>query len=555
MKHPKLFAIAIAMTLASCATTQKSMTSMLDLKITNGRIVDGTGAPWFRGDVGIRGNRIVAVGDLSATSATTTIDAANRMVSPGFIDLLGWSQTTAIEDPALEAKVRQGVTTEVAGEGTSPGPYPADMVKPGQRWRTLGDYLDELDQRGAAINFALLVGADNPRRMVIGDVNRAPTAEEMKQMEGIVEQAMRDGAIGLSTSLIYVPAMYSTTDEIINLARVAAKYDGMYFSHIRDEGDHIDNALDEAFRIGREAHLPVNIWHLKIGGRPNWGSMPRILARIEAARLEGIDAAANVYPYAASSTSLSTLAPDWAMEGGYDDFRERLKKPEDRVRIADALRAQFARRGERGIYVAQVFNRDDAQYEKKFIEEIAAMMGTSVEEALMALFASNENSPRVIYFSINEDDVRTALKQSWVSVGSDGSSPTPQTRAENTAVHPRSYGTFPRVLGHYGREEKLFSMEEGVRKMTSQAAQRAHLRDRGLLREGMIADVVVFDPDTIIDKSTFSDPHQFSVGVSDVVVNGVPVLRGGVMTGKLPGRSIRGEGYDGGQQKQQRAAR
>lgn len=553
MRRTNFFAIAIAITLASCATRQLPMNDTLDLKITNGRIVDGTGTPWFRGDVGIRGNRIVAIGDLQETPATSTIDAANRMVSPGFIDLLGWSQTTAIEDPKLEAKVRQGVTTEVAGEGTSPGPYPAEMVKPGQRWRTLGDYLDELDQRGAAINFALLVGADNPRRMVIGDVNRAPNPDEMKQMERIVDQAMRDGAIGLSTSLIYVPAMYSTTDEIIDLARVAAKYGGMYFSHIRDEGDRIDSALDEAFRIGREAHIPVNVWHLKIGGRPNWGSMPRILARIEAARLEGIDAAANVYPYAASSTSLSTLAPDWAMEGGYDDFRERLKKPEDRARIAEALRAQFARRGERGIYVAQIFNKADAQYEKKYIEQIAAMMNTTPDEALMALFASNESSPRVIYFSINEDDVRTALEQSWVSVGSDGSSPTPQSRAENVATHPRSYGTFPRVLGHYAREEKLFSIEEGVRKMTSQAAQRAHLADRGLLREGMIADVVVFDPDTIIDKSTFEDPHHFSEGVSDVVVNGVPVLRSGEMTGKLPGRSIRGGGH-GGQHKQ-RAAR
>lgn len=536
-------AIFFAILLASCATKPITKPNMLDLKIINGRIVDGTGAPWYRGDVGIRGNRIVAIGDLRDAPATSTIDAAGRTVSPGFIDLLGWSQLTAIEDPPLEAKVRQGVTTEVAGEGTSPGPYPANLVKPGIRWLTLGSYLDELDHRGAAINFALLIGADNPRQMVIGDVNKAPTMEEMRQMEAIVDQAMRDGAIGLSTSLIYVPAMYSTTEEIIGLARVAAKYGGMYFSHIRDEGDHIDSALDEAFRIGREAHIPINVWHLKIGGRPNWGRMPQILARIEAARIEGIDAAANVYPYAASSTSLSTLAPDWAMEGGYDDFRERLKKPDDRARIAEALRRQFERRGERGIYVSQIFNRDDAQYEKKFIEEIAAMMNTSVDEALMTLFASNEISPRVIYFSINEEDVRTALKAPWVSVGSDGSSPTPQARAENTAVHPRSYGTFPRVLGHYAREEKLFSIEEGVRKMTSQAAQRAHLEDRGLLREGMFADVVVFDPDTIIDKSTFEDPHHFSEGVTDVIVNGVPVLRGGVMTGQLPGRSIRGKGY------------
>lgn len=536
-------AIAIAMTMTSCSTTKPMTTPPLDLKITNGRIVDGTGAPWFRGDVGVRGNRIVAIGDLRKEPALSTIDAEGRMVAPGFIDLLGWSQTTAIADPQLEAKVRQGVTTEVAGEGTSPGPNPADRVRAGERWQTLGDYLDELDQRGVAINFALLVGASNPRSIVIGDVNRAPTADEMRQMEAIVDQAMREGAIGISTSLIYVPAMYSTTDELINLARVAAKHGGVYFSHIRNEGDHIDSALDEAFRIGREAGIPVNIWHLKIGPRPNWGRMPQILARIDAARAEGIDAAANVYPYAASATGLSTLAPDWAMEGGYDDFRVRLKNPEERARIAEELRAQVARRGDRGIFVAQIFNNAHDPYEKKFIEQIAALMNTTAEEALMTLFAENEISPRVIYFSISEDDVRTALRHPWVSIGSDGSSPTAAARAENTAVHPRSYGTFPRVLGHYARDEKLFTIEEAVRKMTSQAALRANLEDRGLLRSGMIADLVVFDPASIIDKATFEDPHHFSEGVSDVVVNGVPVLRGGAMTGKRPGRSIRGKGH------------
>jgi N-acyl-D-amino-acid deacylase len=548
MTSGRLLATTLALLLTNCITKPiPNSKTMFDLKIINGRIVDGTGAPWFRGDVGIQDDRIVAIGDLSDTPASSTIDAADQMVAPGFIDLLGWSQTTVIEDPHLEAKVRQGVTTEVAGEGVSPGPYPPDRVRPGLRWQTLGDYLDELDRRGTALNFALFVGADNPRSMVIGDVNRAPTADEMRQMEAIVDQAMREGAIGLSTSLIYVPAMYSTTDELINLARVAAKYGGSYFSHIRDEGDRIDSALDEAFRIGREAHIPVNVWHLKIGGRPNWGRMPAILGRIEAARAEGIDVAANVYPYAASSTSLATLAPDWAMEGGYDDFRKRLQNPEDRMRIAEALRAQVKRRGERGIYVSQIFNRAQAQYEKNFIEKIAEMMQAAPEEALMRIFAENEVTPRVIYFSMSEDDVQAALKHPWVSICSDATSPTAATRAENASIHPRAYGSFPRVLGHYARDLKLFSIEEGVRKMTSQAAARANLSDRGVLREGMIADVVIFDPATIVDKSTFEDPHHFSLGVSDVVVNGVPVLRGGAMTGKLPGRAIRGRGYERGQ--------
>lgn len=543
-------AMLIAMTIPGCATSPKptpaaTETAMLDVRIVNGRIIDGTGGPWFRGDVGIRGDRIVAVGDLREARAKLTIDAADRAVAPGFIDLLGWSQVTAIHDPQLEAKVRQGVTTEVAGEGHSPGPVKRELARPGQTWPTLGDYLDELDRRGAALNFALLVGASNPREMVIGEINRAPTAAEMRQMEEIVDQAMREGAIGVSTSLIYVPAMYSTTEEIINLARVAARRGGVYFTHMRDEGNFIDSALDEAFRIGREANIPVNIWHLKIGGRTNWGRMPQILDRIAEARRSGVDVAANVYPYAASSTSLSTLAPDWAMEGGYDEFRIRLQNPDDRARIAEALRAQYARRGERGIYVSQIFNREQAQYEKKFIEEIAALMNVPPEEALITLFAANDSSPRVIFFSMHEDDVRHALAQPWVSVGSDGSSPTAALREANTAVHPRSYGTFARVAGHYARDLGLFSIEEAVRKMTSQAAARATLLDRGILRAGMKADVIVFDPAAIRDLATFEDPHHFSEGVSDVLVNGVPVLREGKMTGALPGRSIRGRGYAG----------
>ena len=302
-------AVLIAITLTHCATTPPARTNaMLDLKITNGRILDGTGAPWFRGDVGVRGDVIVAVGDLADVPAKSTIDAHDRIVSPGFIDLLGWSQETVIEDPYLEATVRQGITTHLGGEGHSPGPVKADRVKPGELWATLGDYLDEVDRRGATVNFAMLLGTSNPREMVIGDVNRQPTVEQMREMEAIVEQAMRDGAVGLGSSLIYVPAMYSTTEELIALSRVAHRYGGVYFSHIRDEGDHIDSALDEAFRIGRESGIPVNIWHLKIGGRTNWGKMPAIVERIAAARAKA-RCRGNVYPYAASSTALSTLIP------------------------------------------------------------------------------------------------------------------------------------------------------------------------------------------------------------------------------------------------------
>jgi N-acyl-D-amino-acid deacylase len=521
--------------LAACRSL--NMTTPLDLKITNARILDGTGAPWYRGAIGVRGDTIVAIGDLAQQSATVTIDAHDQIVSPGFIDLLGQSQSAALTDPHLEAKVRQGVTTEVTGEGTSPGPSNTG------RWKRLADYFAALEKGGTSINFALFVGASNPREMIIGDINRPATADELKQMEAIIDGAMRDGAIGISTSLIYLPAMYSTTDEIIALAKVAAKYGGVYFTHMRDEGEHIDMGLDEAFRIGREANIPVNIWHLKAGGRAVWGRMPHIIDRINAARAEGLDVAANVYPYIASSTSLSTLAPDWALEGGYAEFQKRLQDPEQRAKIAETFRKAVEKRGDRGIFVARIANPALAQYEKKFIEQIAAEMNLTPDEALMKLFAETPSSPSVIFFSMNEADVQYALKQPFVSVGSDSGSVTPENRAKQVGTHPRAYGTFPRVLGHYVRDEKLFTLEEAVRKMTSQAADRTNLADRGILRPGMKADIVVFDPDKIRDVATYEDPHHFSEGISNVVVNGVPVMKDGVMTDSLPGRVLRGRGW------------
>lgn len=534
--------LVAALLLTSCATAPTR--PMFDLKITNGRILDGTGAPWFRGDIGVRGDSISAMGDLRDQTAAVTIDARGQIVSPGFIDLLGQSQGSAITDKVLEAKVRQGVTTEVTGEHFTPGPVARSAeASDRNRWSTLGEYLDLLDGQGASINFALFIGAANARQLVVGDTNRPPTAGEMRQMEAIVEQGMREGALGLSTSLIYVPSMYTTTEELINLARVAARYGGTYFSHIRDEGDGIDAALEEAFRIGREAQIPVNIWHVKVSGRRNFGRMPEVLARIERARAEGIDAAANMYPYAASSTNLAILAPNWALEGGYDDFVNRLKDPAVRPRLAEELRKELENRGPRGVYVARIRNPQHAPYEKKFVDEIAAIMGVPWEEALIRIYVENTTPPQAIFFSMSEEDVQTAVRHPLVSFGADSGSPTPAMRAAGNGVHPRAYGTFPRVLGRYVRELKLLTLEEAVRKMTSQAALRAQIGDRGVLRPGMKADIVVFDPDTIRDVSTYEDPHHFSEGVSAVIVNGVPVLRDGAMTGTLPGRTIRGPGY------------
>ena len=540
-----LLASATLIGIAACATQQPhARDNAMDLKIINGRILDGTGAPWFRGDIGVRGDTIVAIGNLADVPAKTTIDAKNQIVSPGFIDLLGQDDDMVFADPPLEAKIRQGITTELTGEGHSPGPIaPNPKAQPPQRWTTLGEYLDLIDRTGASLNMAVLLGSSSARELVMGDVDRDPTLEEMRRMEAIVDQAMREGAIGLSTSLIYVPAMFSKTEELINLAKVAARYGGVYYTHMRDEGTEIDKGLDEAFRIGREANIPVNIWHLKIGGRTNWGRMPAIIDRIRNARVEGLDVAANVYPYIASGTGLSTIAPNWSMDGGYTALRQRLTDPAMREKILADIRANVARRGEKGIFIPRIANPAQSQYEKKWIEQIAAEMKVEPAEAIVRLFEQNERSPGVMYFGMNEDDVQHALRQPFVSVGGDSSSPSDAARRANSGAHPRAYGTFPRVLGHYVRDAKLFTLEEAVRKITSQAALRATIQDRGILRAGMKADITIFDPETIRDLSVYEDPHHFSEGVSTVIVNGVPVLREGTMTGALPGRSVRGPGY------------
>lgn len=538
--------LAATLALASgCATAPKPVTTPLTLKITNGRIVDGTGAPWFRADIGIRNDTIVAIGDLRDTAASTTIDARDQVVAPGFIDLLGQSQGSVMSDPNLEGKIRQGVTTEITGEGHSPGPLNDRMLADNNApppWRTLGEWFRVIEKQGSAVNFGLLVGASNPRAMVIGTINKAATEEELQQMEQIVDEAMRDGALGLSTSLIYVPAVFSSTEEIVRLAKVAAKYEGVYFTHLRSEGDRIDDALEEAFRIGREASIPVNIWHLKIAGKANWGKMPAVVQKIADARKSGLDVSANVYPYIASSTSLSSRAPDWSLEGGYRAFQERLKDPAMRARVGEELAKGLERNGGGvNVLISRLPNPEMKIYQRKRISEIAVLMNVDEIETMLRLFEGNASSPSAVFFSMNEEDLRHALARPWVSVGADSGSVSMAGR--EGGAHPRAYGTFPRVVGHYVRDVGLFSMEEAVRKMTSQAAARVNINDRGLLKAGMKADVIVFDPATIRDVSVFEDPHHYSEGITDVIVNGVPVLQNGSMTGKLPGRILRGRGH------------
>jgi N-acyl-D-amino-acid deacylase len=521
-----------------------------DLVIRNGEVIDGTGAPGFRADVGIRGDTIAAVGDLSRASAGEVIEARGQVVAPGFIDLLGHSEGSVLIDPRLEGKVRQGVTTEVTGEGHSPGPIDEAMAAESDRtrppgyplvsWRTLGDFMRFVEKRGTAINFAFYVGAANPREIVLGKRNVQPTSEQMERMKAIVDQAMRDGAVGMSTALIYVPGVFAPTSELVELSKVVAKYGGGYFTHLRNEADGIDAALDEAFAIGRQAEIGVNIFHLKVGGKQNWGRMKEVVQKIGKERAGGRDVAANVYPYTATATDLTALAPNWALEGGYDAFLERLRSDAIRKQIADEIRASgFYQRigGAHGILIRRVPDPTFAHFEKKRLDEIAGEMHLEPVDAAIALFRSSTSSPTAIYFSMSEEDVKTALCQPWVAIGSDSGAVVGSMVSEG--AHPRAYGTFPRVLGHYVRDEKLFTLEEAVRKMTSLAASRVHFADRGRIARGMKADLVVFDPARIADVATYEDPHHYSVGISDVVINGVAVLREGKMTGALPGRILR----------------
>ncbi|MEO8381121.1 MAG: D-aminoacylase, partial [Acidobacteriota bacterium] len=518
------------------SATQPPRPADYDVVIRGGDVLDGTGAARVRADVGIRGDTIAAIGDLSKATATTTLDARGRVVTPGFIDLLGNSQAAVLIDPKLEGKIRQGVTTEVTGEGHSPGPQDEPMLAEMERtkpkgwpvvtWHTLGEFMRVVEQRGSALNFAFYIGAANSREMVLGHANRAPTADELRRMEAITRQAVDEGAVGLSSALIYPPGRFATTAELTALARVG----GSYWTHLRNESSSIESAIDEAVSIGREAHVPVNLFHLKVGGRENWGRMPAIVKKIEAARRSGVDVAANIYPFTATSTDLTSIVPAWALEGGYLPFLTRLKDPALRTRIANELREGRLKNGGAATIVIR------GQPSRK-LEEVARSMKTDPAEAVLRLFENESQSPLAIFFSLSEEDMKVALVQPWVSFGSDSGAVVGDLGARG--AHPRAYATFSRVLSQHVREEKLLTLEEAVRKMTSLAASRAGFKDRGTLRVGMKADLAVFDPNKVRDVSTYEDPHHFSEGMSHVVVNGKPVLQDGKMTGTLPGRVLR----------------
>ncbi len=504
-----------------------------DVLLRGGWIVDGSGNPRYRGDVAIAGDRIAAVGFLSGAQARETVDVSGLVVAPGFIDMMGQSEINVLIDNRVFSKVTQGITTEVTGEGGS-------------------GYFAQLARQGSTVNIATFVGATQVRLAVVGKEKRAPTAPELAHMTALVDTLMEQGALGVWTALEYAPASYSTTDEIIALASAARRHGGIYASHMRNEGSRIDAALDEVFRIAREADIPAEVSHLKIAGRNSWGRMPRVLARIDSARAAGLDITADQYPYIAAATSLDATIPTWAESGGWDSLLARLRDPGTRDRIRKEMRHPTdgtegfynEAGGGAGILITGVFQDSLRYMQGKRLSEIAAARHRDpVETICDIVLAEGGHRTDAVYFVMSEPDVQDALKTWWVAVNTDFGGVAPDGPFGAQSAHPRAYGTFARILGHYARDLKLFPLEFAVRKMTSLAAQRVGLDDRGLLKPGMAADITVFDPSTVADKATFEQPHQPSAGFAYVFVNGQKVLDHGALTAARPGRGLRGPGY------------
>jgi N-acyl-D-amino-acid deacylase len=531
-----------------------------DLLIINGRIIDGSGSPWFEGSVAVKDGKIAAVGRLPNAAAQRVIDAGDLIICPGFIDLHSHSDYTLLVDGKAESKIRQGVTTEILGESESAGPilgpavpeFDKEMTRYGltRDWTTLGEYLARVGRQGSSVNIASYVGSGQVRMDVMGNVNRAPSPEEMDRMKTLVDQAMREGALGLSSGLIYPPNSFASTAELIGLAEVAARYGGIYTSHIRGEGEHWKRAVDEAIEIGEKARLPVHILHFKIDGRSNWGQMGQQVNEVQAARDRGVDITVDQYPYIASMTGLEMCIPPKYLEGSSEQVAARLKDPKVRAEIRQAIANGLPGwednevkgvGGWHGVLVASLQKPENKQYEGQRMDEVAKKMGKDPLEALCDLLVSEGGSAEAVYFSMSEPDVELAMRQPWLGVGSDGSAVNPEM-AFIGKPHPRFYGTFPRVLAVYVREKKVLTLPDAIRKMTSFSAQICGLMDRGLLRPGMAADITVFDPKTITDKATFQDPLLYPVGIPYVIVNGVVVIDQGRHTGEKPGRVLFGRG-------------
>ncbi|PYX00129.1 MAG: dihydroorotase [Acidobacteria bacterium] len=538
-----------------------SDTAPFDLVITNGHIIDGTGSPWYSGDIGIRAGKIAAIGNLTDQPRTRTIEAQGMVVAPGFIDMLGQSELTILVDPRLPSKIYQGITTEITGEGGSPAPLNDSIIQAEQTkyahyqitpdWRTLRQYFARLEKQGMGINLASYVGATQVRRMVLGDEDKQPTSAQLEQMKDLVRQAMRDGAVGVSTSLEYAPAPYAKTEELIALAREASKFGGIYATHMRSESDAVLTSIDESLRIGREAHIPVEIWHIKVAGKKNWGRMPEVVQKINAARAQGIDVAADTYAYPAWFNDFSAFIPPWAHDGGDAKLVERLKDPAMRRRIRKDMMTPSQDwdnewqeiPGPEAVLIGVVQNPNLLPLQGKTLADVAKLWNKDPMDALFDLLIEDKAYTSVAVFAMSEPDVLLALQQLWVSINNDSSGSSPEGLLGREHPHPRAYGTFPRILRKYVREEKKLSLEDAIRKFSALPAQRMRLTDRGVLKQDMWADVVIFDPATIRDLATFENPNQLSQGMEYVLVNGVPVIDQGKMTGALPGKVLRSAGY------------
>jgi len=536
-----LFFVFFLSVLNSCAQPKKEY----DVIIRNGMIYDGSGSRPYRGDVAIQGDTLAAMGDLSNAVGKEEIDAKGLAISPGFINMLSWADGSLLKDGRSMSDIKQGVTLEIFGEGWSPGPRKKKNSKD-TLWTSLGEYFEVLKRKGVSPNFGSFVGATTVRNYVLGFDNRKPTPQELIQMKELVRESMKEGAMGLGSSLIYAPADYASTEELIELSKVVSEYNGMYITHMRSESDKIFPAMNEFFRIAREANVAAEIYHLKINNEWNWNKVDAVLAKIDSAQKTGLKITADMYTYNASGTSITARLPTWVQEGGAQAMRKRFKNPVLRKRLLREMELGIPNRNSDPKDVMVMGFRTDSLnqlYRGKRLNEIAAKHGKSANETILDLLVADKSSIPCIFFLISEDNIRKMLPLPYVSVCSDAASIPDEPPFNNDGTHPRAYGSFARLLAKYSREEKLFPTEEAVRKMTSLPASNLKIAKRGLLKVSYYADVVLFDPATIQDHATFEDPHQYTTGVVHVFVNGVQVLKDGEHTNKKPGRLVVGPGY------------
>ena len=557
-----LFCVSlVVLHFAVMTSSTDAVAASYDIIIRNARVIDGSGGPASDAELAIQGDRIARIGNLQSAKGKREIDARGQIVAPGFIDMLGQSEQFVLIDPRAMSKVMMGVTTEITGEGESIAPLNERILKEQEDfnrrfnlsvdWRTMGEYFRRLDKQGAGVNLGTFVGATQVREYVIGYDDRPPTPAELERMKRLVADAMKDGALGVSTSLQYVPARFAKTDEIVELAKVAHQYGGIYITHQRSEANAIDDSMKEVFEIARRANIPAEIWHFKTAYKKNWGRMPEMLRRIEEARRHGLKITADVYPYVAGSTSLSACLPPWALEGGTDRMIARLKEPQTRARLKKEITTDsreweniyLGSGGPSGILIASVVNRDLESSQGKRLTEIASAQNKDPLDALFDFIIADHGQTGAIFFMMSEDDMKAALKSPFVSICTDNGARATDGPLAGSKSHPRGWGTYPRILGKYVRDEHLLPLELAIHKMTGLPASNVGLKQRGLIREGYFADITIFNPETVIDRATFEEPNQYPLGINFVIVNGRVEVDNGQRTPAEAGRVLRGPGY------------